>query len=349
MQDFSFIDISKYRDLYKSPFNVTIDTTPWYRDWTWSTLFWICGGICTAGIFYVGYQSWYEPMYIYNWIKGIPSIRHTGATPPTDNIYTTRRPFRVRPSTFGPVLDDSPSLFDKGKSVSKGFVSAYKYLTYKINPFNWVASVSETREQFKTFMEYQNNVVTADRNLYPFTNDNPFDSWFKKLRIHYFGESATELVNRLGVKDVAEEIYNEIKVSRGGTEVITQASTSGAKTFFSTPNSPVFAPSSPSLPTNTLGLTNYHVSPFAAVLPIASPEQIATLKAISTPSSPILPQSPSLFATTTEWANFDKPSVITIDESVTSSRLNPATRMGIDPLAGIEVHENKFSVLSDDK
>lgn len=334
---------------------------PWYRDWNWSTLFWICGGICTAGVIYVGYQSWHEPMYLFNLITGLPSIKHTGATPPANVDGVTIGP-PTSSSSFGSSLDQKvgSTLLDKGKSVSKGIVSVYKYVTYKINPFNWVASVSETKEQFNVYMDVQNDIARAERSLYPFTENNPFDSWFKRLRIHYFGETAAETADRLNAKQIAEGVYHQIKVSRGGTEAISQASTSRlGETIFSVPNTPT--PGSPALPTNTLGLSmpSPYISPFSPVLPAATVEQLNNLSTLSAPSSPVLPSSPSIFASNTEWAKLEKPSGEAIDAyRAAKSGFTPATKtfiptqvsnLGIDPLAGVEVHDNKFSVLSKDK
>lgn len=343
------------RNLYKDA--LPSDSLPWYRDWNWSTLFWICGGICTAGVIYVGYQSWHEPMYLFNLITGLPSIKHTGATPPANVDEITIGP-PTSSSSFGSSLDQKvgSTLLDKGKSVSKGFVSVYKYTIDKLNPFNWVASVSETREQFKVFMDVQNDIARSERSLYPFTDNNPFDSWFKRLRIHYFGESTTELIERLSLKDVAEGAYNEIRVGRGGTETISQASTSRlGETIFSVPNTPT--PGSPALPTNTLGLSmpSPYISPFSPVLPAATVEQLNNLSTLSAPSSPVLPSSPSIFASITEWANAEKPTGTAIDEYISSRTSNPSTsgftpatrtfntyaqvtKLGIDPLAGIEVY-----------
>lgn len=359
MQDHSFIDIGKYKDLYKSPFNITIDPTPWYRDWSWSSLFWIIGGVCTVGAVYVCYQSWYDPFYLYNIIKGIPSFSLTGATPPTDVDDIRLGP----PSSIGPyVVEKTPSLIDKGKSVSKGFVSVYSYITNKLNPFNWVTSASETRDQFRLFMGVQNDIARADRNYYPFTENNPFNSWFKKLRIHYFGETATELIERLNAKEFAEGVYNEIRVGKG-TEIITHASGSGTK-IFSAPSSPVVVP-------NALGIhagspTPSQVHPLSPLHPAATSLQLNTLEATSVPTSPIIPNSPSIFADKIEWANAEKPSGEAIDayieskrsafsKSISQGQFIPATKtfsyaqvtqMGTDPLAGVEVHDNRFSVIS---
>jgi hypothetical protein len=147
MQDHSFMDIAKYKDLYKNPFNLNIEITPWYRDW--STLFWVVGGICTIGIGYICYQSYYDPMYIVKQIWG-PVIRETGPTPPEIQRIPLNPTVR-RPPT-GP-LDPGPSTSVVGmvtgsiasgaSAVTKGLVSGYKYTLHKLNPLNWTMTAAE--------------------------------------------------------------------------------------------------------------------------------------------------------------------------------------------------------------
>lgn len=42
---------------------------------------------------------------------------------------------------------------------------------------------------YTLFMEKQNNIVTANKRLYPFTEVNPFMSWSDKLSMVLYGDS----------------------------------------------------------------------------------------------------------------------------------------------------------------
>lgn len=46
-------------------------------------------------------------------------------------------------------------------------------------------------------MENQYSYMNRDTRYYPFTENNPHDSWFKKLRVSLFGESLSESAERV--------------------------------------------------------------------------------------------------------------------------------------------------------
>jgi hypothetical protein len=64
-------------------------------------------------------------------------------------------------------------------------------------------------------MQKQNDMVTADRRFYPFTETNPFLPWYKQLKINLLGESVSESLERFKDRTIAERIYNSLQVSKG--------------------------------------------------------------------------------------------------------------------------------------
>jgi hypothetical protein len=64
-------------------------------------------------------------------------------------------------------------------------------------------------------MEVQNDYNRADRSLYPFTPNNPHNSWLNKLKVHYVGESAQEFIERTQLRMHADRVYEGLKVSKG--------------------------------------------------------------------------------------------------------------------------------------
>jgi hypothetical protein len=216
MQDYSYMDVSKFKDLYKNPFNITFETTPWYRDV--STILWIAGGIITIGTVYLGYKIYSDPSILTSIFlaSNNPDINVTNPTPPQPGSSTG-------PGT--PYAGDGEDIALNGNYtspyalVSKNVVNIYKFTINKLNPFNWFVSVSETESQLRTFMDIQNDYNRSNRTLYPFTNNNPYDSWLKRLRMSWFGETRTEFTERNFFIEHADRVYNELKLVGKGKSV----------------------------------------------------------------------------------------------------------------------------------
>jgi len=125
------------RELYKNPVNININTTPWYRDL--STWLWIGGILCTTAFIYSGYKFLTDPTYIEN-------LFSASTTPTPDDI----------------TLNDNRVTKGLG-SITNSIGKAYSYTLNKLNPFNWFSSNIDINIQFKTFLEKQSDMVTADR------------------------------------------------------------------------------------------------------------------------------------------------------------------------------------------
>jgi hypothetical protein len=69
----------------------------------------------------------------------------------------------------------------------------------RLNPYNWFSSRSEYEAAREAFMQAQAS-QNYNGNLYPFTENNPYSSWYDKLRVYYLGETASELAERSRLK-----------------------------------------------------------------------------------------------------------------------------------------------------
>lgn len=165
------------RETYtKGGFNININTTPWYRDlstWVWlGTIVGATAGI--IGLSYIGYIYLADPISSLFKTTPVQPISPDGSITPTG----------VQPSGF------------------KGTLTSYIFSPFKkLNPFNWFLASSEADAQFQRFMDKQNILATQDNRFYPFTQFNPHDSWFTRMRIHYFGETASENLTRLELRN----------------------------------------------------------------------------------------------------------------------------------------------------
>jgi len=319
------LDGFSLREFYKYPgININIDTTPWYKDW--STLLWIGGSIVGIGVAYLGYKLFTDPMYFHSILGTKPTITHTGPTPPinpADNL------------EFSP--ESSGSTTPTGSRIGDAFIfinNSYKTVINKLNPFNWVLGSSEAASQFERFMDTQNNMNTANRRLYPFTSDNPYDSWLKKLRIHYLGETPIEITERISAINYADRVYDHIiKVQ----DLKGKAVDRGGLTIWSNKTTPV---SSPALA--SLGLPLPEIGGgLVDALNQASAQ--ATVNKIAS-----LPSSPSTIFGPSNWL-FHSPEltaeIINSDASEIAGRITRLNSPNISQSTEIPATPNKYSVL----
>jgi hypothetical protein len=183
------------KNLFTDPFNININvqSTPWYRDYT--TWLWIAGVTCTLGLAFLGYKMIMDPTILQNLTggdvvnpspkispKGGPSINVQGAEP--DITLADNR---------------SSKALGKAKDIVVGFVNLPGLVFNKLNPFNYIVGAEATKAQMDQFISIQNDLNKADLKYYPFTPDNPFDSWITKMKKHLFGE--TELQKWMRTQD----------------------------------------------------------------------------------------------------------------------------------------------------
>jgi|ERR1700712_1594488 len=189
--------------LFKSPINITIDSTPWYKEW--STLLYIAGGVITIGGLYFGYKFIMDPTFVQDWFGKNPTITNTKATPPTDPGIELTDARGVAGSSTGP-----GTLASGVKDFSRGIVNVMNKTVYNLNPLHWFASSKDLTAQFKSYMSIQSDAHHANYKYFPYTEHYPHDSWFKKLRIGLIGETKAELDYRQELRKHALGIPKEL-------------------------------------------------------------------------------------------------------------------------------------------
>ena len=203
------------RELYK---NATPTTKSWYS-LEYNTLWWIGVTIISVGTIYFGYQFIYNPIY---------DIFHVNK--PTTNIQPPTPPSDGNNITIGSVVANTVDDF------SRRIINIYNTTINTLNPFNYFVTSNELQAQFDQYMEIQNNYISANRKLYPFTEYNPIDPWYKKLRLQLFGESGKEFIDRNQLIIKADAVYESISVGKGKTVDVGTTIWSAKTTPWSTPS-----------------------------------------------------------------------------------------------------------------
>jgi len=193
------------------------------------------------------------------------------------------------------------------KKIGGSVVNIYSSIVDKLNPYNYFNTTTETTNQFKRFMQVQENPVTANRRLYPFTEVNPFLPWYKQLKITYIGESVSEALQRFKDQEMCEHLYNSLKVSKGKLSSVIGGSP------VSTPGSITPARWSASvglgLTTNKLTDTLEHLNlenRFKDITPVPS--------GVSTSNADFLERVKSVLPETSEWKNHVSVKDTSVDE-----------------------------------
>jgi hypothetical protein len=189
--------VSWFKDI-----NVKIDPTPWYKDW-YTLLWWSATVVGILGVVYVGYHFVIDPYFN----LGSPTIKGNS---PIDSLGNSP----IDPGSGGNPIDPGQDTGTKIINFVSGIGSGISTIRTKLNPFNWLMATqsADTNVQFVDFMERQGRLVTQDKRYYPFTEINPYDSWFDRLRISWLGETNYELTNRLKERAFALREMNVLDI-----------------------------------------------------------------------------------------------------------------------------------------
>jgi hypothetical protein len=248
------------RELYK---NSTPVTKSWFSYITDSnTLWWIAVSVGTIGFIYLGYNFCTNPHFVEDFFIKKPRTNIQPPTPPID------------PGN-NPDITLTGAVADFLNSSRRKFINVYSSTVNALNPFNYFVTSSELQSQINLFMDIQNDINRSNRRLFPFTENNPFDPWYKKLRLQFFGESGKEFVYRTQLIDQADSVYHALKIDKG-------KSIEFSSTIFSTPNSAWNSPGVLSPIATTIGLNPNALDAFNSAA-VAITEQ----KLSSIPSSPM--------------------------------------------------------------
>lgn len=202
-------------------FNIfNVEVTPWYKDW--STWIYIAGGICAIGTLYLGYKLVMDPSILIDWFKSKSVETGAGvAIPPMDPGPSNGPGTAVAAAAVNQVDPSSnPSIISK-------VVNVYSTVKYKLNPINWVTPSHETQRKYQEFIGNQFLIAHANDQLYPFTDNNPYDTWLKRLRVRWLGETTSEILERTRLIKLAHSDYEQIRVK--GEEIASVASAAGSK------------------------------------------------------------------------------------------------------------------------
>jgi len=248
-------DTSKFtNDWFKGPLNININTTPWYKDL--STWLWLAGIASALGLCFVGYKLVSDPTFIEELFK-----KSNDSGGPTTNIAPA--------VSLNSSADSSPdiNLFSK---VTKSFVSLLNNTTKKLNPSYWFTSTINP-EIVETAFKDQQYSSSYDKRYYPFTNVNPFNSWFDRVRIAILGETVAEKAERIEIRSL---IWESLMPSNR----INTPSISGSST--------------PLIGNVGLGISKISGSNFLDAIETSTSYQTTWNKIASLPATPKAPLSP---------------------------------------------------------
>ena len=177
------------RETYKNS-NSSFNTS-WIPNWVYYSLL----VILTGGVIYVFY-SMYNDTGIFNSNEALIDKGKGKAddnTPPTDP-----GPSRLA-STFLSVTNGI-------NMVTSSIIGIPKAISSVLNPFNWVNSGGPT--PVEQIMQTQVDYNHSNLRLYPYTLNNPYDSWFTKFRLAVFGETEFERTRRMHFRAKMLEPFN---------------------------------------------------------------------------------------------------------------------------------------------
>jgi hypothetical protein len=170
-------------DWFKNPYGNNIKVDSSYT--TIGTIIYytslLLGAAVVLGTCYLGYKLITDPGYIGELVlpkSGYPDKSDL----PEDITSSTDMSNVAGPSSVTKTVAFIFAKIGAGISTAKD----------SLNPFNWFKSSSDIAANKRLFMENQSVINTADHRFYPFTANNPYDSFIERMRIHYLGETIHE-------------------------------------------------------------------------------------------------------------------------------------------------------------
>jgi hypothetical protein len=177
-----YFSTDSLRNSYKSLLNINVEpvSTSWYRDL--NTWLWIGGIISVIGFTYLGYKFIMDPSFFSSDLT--PTIRRP------------RAPGELGTDILNPTPTITENIINGIKGASNKAISGIKLL----NPYSWFTSANDHADLVKVF----NKIQTSDRyddRYFPFTPIHPYDPWYTNLKLHIFGESQSEYLYRIDIKN----------------------------------------------------------------------------------------------------------------------------------------------------
>jgi hypothetical protein len=199
---------------------------PWYKDS--STLYWILGLTCAISVCVLGYKMIVDPTILDNLLGNKTIPKGGGAAGPSINVEDTSETASRSERALGKMKDTVVGVINLPGRITGAVIN-------KLNPFNYVVSASDLELDRLAFMYDQSHPSSADIRYYPFTTDNPYDSWFTKLKKHYVGESVSEGLQRIRDRGRYDVAYRAM-TGGGAVETLFSAAQSISHTGVNTPS-----------------------------------------------------------------------------------------------------------------
>jgi|ERR1700733_836699 len=306
------------RELYKNS-SIT-ENKSWFNHLTdYNTLWWLGVAIGTIGFIYLGYNIYTDPSYLFG------NNPKTNIHPPTPPI--------------NPNADDitlAGTLIDRVTDFSRGCVKVYNSTINALNPFNYFVTSKEIQSQYNLYMEVQNDIARSNRNMFPFTENNPFDPRYKKLRLYYFG--GKEFIERSQLINKADALYESLRVK--GKSIGNTLFSASNSPWSSNINSPVLSPIA-----NTIGLHSSVLDAFNAATTSITQEKL-----LSIPNSPSNVPFANLWGENTMNSVEELESRLRLVKNPLASTSANATVFELDsPPTPRGSSYNKFSALSEEE
>lgn len=170
----------------------------WIPSWFWYTGVVVVG----AGILFLGFKLFTDP---YNSIRYVSSNKDNGSTGAGPDIVLNDATTSAAESTAKAAANVAEGV---GEAVGNGLFSWFTPLTgiryiantviggvsssfnnnvaKALNPFNWTPRPDVSEKEFQSFLkEQKTSSIHSDRRFYPFTADNPYDSWITRARVRF--------------------------------------------------------------------------------------------------------------------------------------------------------------------
>jgi hypothetical protein len=183
--------LNVYTDFINKPRTPTIPE--WNTSWLWYTGL----AILSAGALYLGFKFIIEPV----WLSPVKINPETSNMNPEIVVNDVRSNTGLL-SALGAMTGSAITGVSNG--ITSGVASMGEKIVHVLNPWNYLPTQNVVQTNYDSFMQNQANILEnrSNQSLYPYTENNPFDPWYKKLRLSIYGETANDKLIR--IKDLAQ-------------------------------------------------------------------------------------------------------------------------------------------------